>query len=62
MVMDSLHIICGNCGHILTQNEDYEWSKAEIVYDEFDGYNVFIYCENCATVHSLVKYMKVEGE
>lgn len=59
MVCDSLHIICGNCGELLTiGNENNEKARAEISED-IDSFDVFITCENCDTVHSLSKYMEI---
>lgn len=59
MVWDSLHIICGNCGELLTiGNENNEKARAEI-REDIDSFDVFITCENCDTVHSLSKYMEI---
>lgn len=59
MVCDSLHIICGNCGELLTiGNENNQKARAEIWQDQ-DGFDIFITCENCDTVHSLSKYMEI---
>lgn len=59
MVCDNLHIICGNCGELLTiDNENNQKVRAEIWQDQ-DGFGVFITCENCDTVHSLSKYMEI---
>lgn len=59
MVCSSLHIICGNCGSLLTiDNENNEKARANI--EQEDGYtDVYITCENCATVHSLSEYMEI---
>ena len=55
MVMARIHIICGNCG----SNDD--WSY-EIVKDaqDFGDYfkdDVYMWCGNCGTLHSLSTYM-----
>lgn len=59
MVCDSLHIICGNCGELLTiDNDNNQKARAEI-HEDIDCFDVFITCENCDTVHSLSKYMEI---
>lgn len=59
MVRDSLHIICGNCGSLLTiGNGNNEKARASI--DRYyEGVDVTITCENCDTVHFLSKYMEI---
>lgn len=61
MVCDKLHIICGNCGQMLTTKDcDFQWSRANIQRDYKGNLeDVFITCENCDTIHSLSKYMEI---
>lgn len=61
MVCDSLHIICGNCGSLLTTgNENNEKARASIERDyEGNLEDVAITCENCNTVHFLSEYMEI---
>lgn len=61
MVCDSLHIICGNCGSLLTMgNENNEKARASVDRDyEGNLEDVTITCENCDTVHSLSQYMEI---
>lgn len=60
MVCDSLHIICGNCGSLLTiDNEDNQKARATIDRDDNGYTEVNIHCENCATVHDLSQYMEI---
>lgn len=59
MVHDSLHIICGNCGSLLTIDNEYS-KKARAELESFEEVlDVVIYCENCGTGHSLLKYMNI---
>lgn len=61
MVCDNLHIICGNCGSLLTiGNKNNEKAIASIDRD-YEGKleDVTITCENCDTIHSLSKYMEI---
>lgn len=61
MVCDSLHIICGNCGALLSMdNENNEKARARIDRD-YQGNleDVYITCDNCATVHGLSQYMEI---
>lgn len=59
-----LHVICGNCGsgkgftfsidpkgHDITKGSESEFEPA-----------VFIYCENCSTLHDLSDNAKLEKE
>ncbi len=52
MVMARLHLICGNCGC----NDEWEWEHKP---EEFcDGVvcsieDVFLWCGNCSTLHSI---------
>lgn len=65
MVHDRLHIICGNCGQDLTKNKMATWQyePADIYEDEVLTFaTVYITCNNCATIHSLSKYIKEESE
>lgn len=57
MVNDRLHIICGNCGKYL--DKDCTWEYISPI-DEDDTGDVFIFCDNCGTVHSLNKYLRKE--
>lgn len=59
MVCDKLHIICGNCGEMLSlENKDN--AKASIQRDYKGNFeDVFITCENCDTIHNLSKYMEI---
>lgn len=60
MVRDSLHIICGNCGSLLTiGNRNNEKARASIDRDDEGNLdNVTITCENCDTVHFLSNIWK----
>lgn len=63
MVNDRLHIICGNCGQDLKESGAATWEYVPAEIDEEDGEvyspaTVYIHCENCATIHSLNKYIK----
>lgn len=52
MVMARLHLICGNCGC----NNEWEWEyreREEIDCDVMEDENVWLWCNNCATLHSL---------
>lgn len=64
MVCDKLHIICGNCGQDLTEKDmatyEIDITDSNAIIGDPYNYNVFIHCKNCATVHSLEKYMKEE--
>lgn len=65
MVNAKLHIICGNCGQDLTVPGEATWRyiPAEVYEDEvLASATVYITCENCATIHSLSKYIKEESE
>lgn len=65
MVHDRLHIICGNCGQDLTVPDEATWRyvPAEVYEDEvLSPATVYITCDNCATIHSLSKYIKEESE
>ena len=61
MVCDSLHIICGNCGALLTMdNENNKKARASVDRDyKGDLEDVYITCENCGTIHSLSQYMEI---
>lgn len=63
MVNDRLHIICGNCGQDLKESDAATWEYVPAEIDEESGEvyipaTVYIRCENCATIHSLNKYIK----
>ena len=65
MVNDRLHIICGNCGQDLKEAGMATWEYVPPEIDEEDGEelnpaDVWIKCDNCATLHSLGKYIKEE--
>ena len=53
MVNARLHLICGNCGC----DDEFKWEyipeevddDGEVILDE----NVYIICNNCATLHSI---------
>ena len=64
MVCDSLHIICGNCGSLLTiGNENNQKASASIDKDyKGDFEDVSIACNNCHTLHFLSKYMEISDE
>jgi hypothetical protein len=67
MVNDRLHIICGNCGQDLKEEGMATWQyiPAEAYEDTGEVYNsadVFICCDNCATIHSLNKYINEYGD
>lgn len=58
MVCENIHIICGNCGQDLTEKgmSSWEYKPAEIdeeTGDVYDTADVYIRCENCATIHFL---------
>lgn len=61
MVCSSLHIICGNCGSLLTMgNENNEKARASVDRDYKGNLeDVYITCENCDTVHPLSEYMEI---
>lgn len=46
MAMAILHVICGNCGC----DDKFEY---RIDLDEDCGNKVYIYCNNCSTIHNL---------
>lgn len=54
MVCEKLHIICGNCGQDLTEPNMAHWCFATDLND------VYITCDNCATIHPISKYMTQE--
>lgn len=63
MVNDRLHIICGNCGQDLKESDAATWEYVPEIKDEetqeiIYPANIFIRCDNCATIHFLNKYMK----
>lgn len=63
MVNDRLHIICGNCGQDLKEAGMATWEYVPGIKDEETGEtiqsaDVFIRCDNCATIHFLNKYME----
>lgn len=65
MVHDRLHIICGNCGQNLTKDKMATWKYVETDINEKDSSvicpaDVYISCNNCATIHSLSQYMEEE--
>lgn len=67
MVNDRLHIICGNCGQDLKESDAATWEYVPAEIDEESGEvyspaTVYIHCENCATIHSLNKYIKSTGK
>lgn len=67
MVNDRLHIICGNCGQDLKETGMATWEYVPAIVAEDDGEilqdaNVYIRCDNCATIHFLNKYMKEEKD
>lgn len=52
MARARLHLICGNCG----SNDEWEWEhrKEEVCADEIvEDENVWIWCKNCSTLHSI---------
>lgn len=58
MVNDCLHIICGNCGCLLSQER--ELVKADIQRNyKGEIEDIYITCDNCDTVHYLNKYMDI---
>lgn len=64
MVNAKLHIICGNCGQDLTVPGEATWRyiPAEVYEDEVLAPATYITCGNCATIHSLSKYIEEELE
>ena len=63
MVHENIHIICGNCGQDLTEKDMATWKyiPKEIDAETGEIYNtsdVYIYCENCATIHLLKNHIK----
>lgn len=63
MVNDRLHIICGNCGQDLKESGMATWEYVPAITDIKAGEllhraHVIIYCNNCATIHFLNKYME----
>ena len=63
MVHARLHIICGNCG----SNNDFKFridpKGHDITEDEvkFEP-AVFLYCENCSTIHDLSDNAKMKEQ
>lgn len=60
MVMARLHLICGNCGC----NDEWEWEyipketdEGEVTQDE----NVYLWCCNCSTLHSINSNAKLKA-
>ena len=56
-----LHIICGECGSLLSQDND-DNEKARASYQESDKYtfkDIIITCENCGEEHRLSEYMEI---
>lgn len=52
MVRARLHLICGNCGC----NDEWEWEYRPKEVDEGEAINeaeVWIWCRNCSTLHTL---------
>jgi hypothetical protein len=52
MVMAKLHVICGNCG----ANDMFNWKiepKGNCDNEGREYPDVYISCDNCATLHSL---------
>lgn len=59
MARARLHIICGNCGC----NDEWEWEHVKeetIDEDLINDENVWIWCRNCATLHSLNDNAKIK--
>ena len=55
-----LHIICGNCGQDLKEPGMATWEyipREDFGEGEFNPSDVFIHCDNCATLHSLIRYI-----
>lgn len=52
MARARLHLICGNCGC----PDEWEWEHKQELIDEgetIESEDVFIFCGNCATLHSI---------
>lgn len=59
MVMAKLHIICGNCGC----NDNFEWEykeREEVESDVFQDEDVYLWCMNCCTLHSINNNAKIK--
>jgi hypothetical protein len=59
MAIAKLHIICGNCGHDVSDN-NFTWKympKEDYGNKEYNPADVYISCGNCGTLHTLGKYM-----
>ncbi len=54
MVCAKLHIICGNCGcNDMFTYRKVKADKCPETGEIFSPEDVFIFCKNCATLHSL---------
>ena len=67
MVHENIHIICGNCGQDLTEKDMGSWEYVPEEKDEETGEiysdaDVYIYCENCATIHFLDNHILNRGK
>ena len=67
MVNERLHIICGNCGQDLKESDMANWEYVPAEIDEETGEiyspaDVYIICDNCATIHFLNNHIKEKGE
>lgn len=61
MVMARLHLICGNCGC----NDEWEWEykeEQEVDCEVIDSEDVYLWCRNCGTLHSLNDNAEQKGD
>jgi hypothetical protein len=52
-----LHLICGNCG--CDDEWEYEYEPKQI--DQGIDANVFLWCKNCTTMHSLNEKAEIKN-
>ena len=58
MVHANLHIICGNCG--CADMFEFSYEKDGRDYGDYNLDEVYVYCKNCSTVHSLSDNAKLK--
>ena len=66
MVNERIHIICGNCGQDLKEPGMANWKYVPAEIDEetgeiYSSADVYITCDNCATIHFLNNHIKEKG-
>jgi uncharacterized Zn finger protein len=62
MVMAKLHLICGNCGC----DDEWEWEYIHEIdngeYEDNDPEDIYLWCNNCSTLHSINDNAKKKPE